>query len=119
VTIRATPQSDTGFSTELSKHADIHLVPQVDVAADSPIPFFTFAPFFPSAGDLIVFDATASTAASGRSIVDYTWNWGDGEAGVGVFEDHDWPVPGVYTVVLTVTDSAGVSASAIQAVTVN
>ena len=48
----------------------------------------------------------------------YAWDWGDGERESGITEEHDYPAVGTYIVTLTVTDSAGVSASTSAAITV-
>jgi PKD repeat protein len=64
------------------------------------------------------FDASATTATAGRTIVSYEWDFGDGSPhGVGVTVDHAYtPVPGQqsFTVTLRVTDSAGQSGFATQ-----
>jgi PKD repeat protein len=41
------------------------------------------------------------------SIVSYAWNFGDGDTDTGLTTDHEYTVPGTYTVILTVTDSNG------------
>jgi len=98
--------------------ADIRLVLPITVGGDSPIPQFTFAPTNPSVGTIVNFDASPSTAPAGRQIVSYVWNWGDNETETGITEEHDYTAAGTYNVVLTVTDSAGVSASTSRAITV-
>jgi chitodextrinase len=113
LTIRATPIG-SDYQTALGRTARIQVVPQTMLAADSPIPQFTYSPTSPSEGQRVSFDASASTAAPGRTIVGYQWNWGDGEVEFGIAEEHDWTVAGDYFVVLTVTDDAGVSASSTQ-----
>ncbi|MET4637647.1 PKD domain-containing protein [Mycetocola sp. 2940] len=56
----------------------------------------------------VAFDASASTAPSGRTITAYEWNFGDGTAlGSGRQVTHNYASAGAYTVTLTVTDSAG------------
>jgi len=117
VTIRVIPIG-SDYQTANPRTAEIRVVPQIVLSADSPIPQFTYSPTTPSEDQLVVFDASASTAAPGRTIVQYRWNWGDGETGSGILEDHDWPTAGIYFVVLTVTDDAGVSASTTQVITV-
>lgn len=53
-------------------------------------------------------DASTSTAAAGRTITAYSWNFGDGSvAGTGVTTDHIYASPGTYSVTLTVTDNTG------------
>jgi PKD repeat protein len=62
------------------------------------------------------FDASGSTAPSGRTITSYVWNFGDGASGTGVTASHTYASPGTYTVTLTVTDSAGMTASTTRTV---
>jgi hypothetical protein len=57
-----------------------------------------------------------SSSAGGRSIVSYTWSFGDGTSGAGRTADHRYPRAGAYTVTLTVTDDVGASAAASQRV---
>ncbi|MFE7845375.1 PKD domain-containing protein [Microbacterium sp. NPDC057407] len=63
------------------------------------------------------FDATASTAPSGRTIATYTWDFGDGTTGNGATPSHTYANPGTYSVTLTVKDSAGFSATKTASVT--
>lgn len=52
------------------------------------------------------FSSGASTAANG-TIVNASWNFGDGTVASGAVLDHVFPVSGSYLVTLTVTDSLG------------
>lgn len=63
------------------------------------------------------FDANESVDAEGP-IQTYDWSFGDGETGTGVVANHTYAADGTYTVTLTVTDSAGATASATRDVTV-
>jgi PKD repeat protein len=65
-----------------------------------------------------VFDASASTAPLGASIVSYSWDFGDGSTGTGVLVHHKFSSNSTFHVVLRVTDSNGVSASKSQDVVV-
>ena len=62
------------------------------------------------------FDGTGSSAPAGRSITSYTWSFGDGATATGATATHTYATPGTYSVVLTVRDSAGFSASSTQSV---
>jgi PKD repeat protein len=53
-----------------------------------------------------------------RTIVSYSWDFGDGESKTGVTTTHDYVISGVYLVTLTVVDDAGQKASTSQPVTV-
>jgi hypothetical protein len=110
---------DSNYQTALARTADIRLVLPVIVGGNTPIPQFTFAPANPAVGTVVNFDASTSTAPAGRTITKYTWNWGDGESETGVTEEHDFQSAGTFIIVLTVTDSAGVSASLSRAITVS
>jgi len=68
---------------------------------------------------------SVSTAGTGQSIsftgsstdpnglaLTYSWNFGDGATGTGAATSHTYSANGLHTVTLTVTDSAGLTASA-------
>ena len=59
-------------------------------------------------GEIVKFDGSGSTDDDG--IVTYTWTFYDGTNAItlwGVAPSHNFSVPGVYTVILSVTDAAG------------
>jgi len=58
----------------------------------------------------IVFDASKSYDTSGE-IVNYTWDFGDGEIGYGIKVVHTYNYSGIYNVTLTVVDEEGYSYS--------
>ena len=63
------------------------------------------------------FSGAASVDPNG-SIVSYAWQFGDGASGEGESTTHTYAQDGTYTVVLTVTDNDGLTASATHTVTV-
>jgi chitinase len=83
-------------------------VPVVVAAAANPTAAFDISPMpGPAAGESVFLDASASTVSSGRTIVGYAWNFGDGSTGSGRTTSHIYSRAGTYTVVLAVTDSTG------------
>jgi PKD repeat protein len=76
-------------------------------AAANPIASFTFSPTDPRVGTSMVFNAAASTVPTGRTIVSYEWEFGDGQQATGVAPLHTFLAARTYTVVLTVTDNTG------------
>jgi PKD repeat protein len=68
---------------------------------------FTFSPVTPQELQEVNFDASDSTPGSGRTIVRYDWDFGDGEKKSGITATHDFTPAGVYLVTLIVTDNLG------------
>jgi PKD repeat protein len=81
-------------------------IPAVDVLTSNP---YTGLP--------VAFDASGSV--DNGTILDYAWDFGDGETGTGVSATHSYMEPGTYTVSLTTTDDFGLTASTTTSVTVN
>ena len=71
-----------------------------------PLAKFTATPLFAYPPLETTFDASASSSAN-EAIVNYEWNFGDGETGTGVIVTHTYEEKGIYEVTLMVTDSAG------------
>ena len=82
---------------------------QVQVGtATEPTAKFTFSPTTGvRAGHNVFLNASSSTAPTGRTIVNYQWDFGDGTKGSGVDVQHVWGAAGTYTVTLIVTDNTG------------
>jgi PKD repeat protein len=81
----------------------------VDVPEEPEVDF-TFSPTAPAPGQQVFFNASASQAATGRTLVSYEWNFGDGTTGTGVNESHVFSESGTYNVTLRVTDDVGATA---------
>lgn len=82
------------------------------------VSLFAFSPQTPQVLQAVNFDGSLSTPGTGRTIVRFNWDFGDGEAKTGVKTTHDYAVSGVYLVTLVVTDDAGQTARSSQPVTV-
>lgn len=68
--------------------------------------------------EIINFDSNGSVDSDG-SIVDYSWNFGDGTTGTGANPSHSYTNANNYTVTLTVTDDKGAIGSATAPVTIS
>jgi PKD repeat protein len=71
-------------------------------------------------GTPVSFDGTGSSRSSvtGAPIQTYAWTFGDGAGGTGSTTAHTYPVPGAYTVQLTVTDADGAFSTTSHQITV-
>jgi len=65
----------------------------------------------------LTFDGSQSYDPDG-SIVSHMWNFGDGYTASGISVQHLYPLPGIYTVVLTVTDDEGATATDSKIITI-
>jgi len=77
---------------------------------------FSFTPSNPQVGQTVSFTGSAS---GGTQPYTYSWTFGDSGTGSGSSVTHSYQAAGSYTVVLTVTDAAGQTASSTQTVTVS
>lgn len=68
-----------------------------------PISVFDYEPAAPDAGQVISFDATASTDPEGQPLT-YSWDYGDGSTGSGALVTHSYATAGDYRVSLSVSD---------------
>ncbi len=76
------------------------------------------SPTNPRVNDDVIFDGRSSTATGGATIVDYQWDFGDGDTGTGPTATNRFPDARTYTVRLTVRDSLGRTATRTIAVAV-
>jgi PKD repeat protein len=80
-------------------------------SAALPTPSFTVSPAAPGVGEQVFFNASASQPGAGGAITSYRWTFGDGGTGSGSTITHTYAAVGAYTVQLTVSDEAGLSAT--------
>jgi len=73
----------------------------------SPTASFVSSPANPVVHQRILFNGTASTAAPGRTIVSYAWDFGNQETATGANAATSYPTVQEYLVSLTVTDDLG------------
>jgi PKD repeat protein len=109
--VTLTVTNDRGGSGSLTQAVTVE-------AGEAPTADFVFSPAEPVVGQLVQFNASASRAAPGRQIVEYIWNWGDGDEDEGMLDEHDYFEAGVYTVTLTVVDDVGQQGTVAKTVTV-
>jgi PKD repeat protein len=87
-------------------------------AGVNPTAAFVSSPSAPVPAQTVFFNASASRAAPGRTIVSYQWDFGDGGSATGVQTQHIYAAAGGYNVTLTVTDDAGRRGVVTQGITV-
>lgn len=75
-------------------------------------------PSSPVAGQDVFFSASRSTSSTGRALVSYEWNFGDGTTGTGVTTSHRYSSQGVFAGSLKVTDEVGATSTQTFSVTV-
>lgn len=83
-------------------------VPLVDFGADERAdPFAISSVRIANAPETSLLDASIQFAArvSSGSQVSYTWDFGDGHAANGPLPTHNYPIPGIFTVTLTASNS--------------
>lgn len=83
-----------------------------------PTPAFVYSPKSALVEQAISFNGAPSTAAPGREIDSYNWNFGDGRTASGITATHTFAQPGTYAVTLTVADDLDQNATVTQSVEV-
>jgi PKD repeat protein len=85
----------------------------------NPVAAFVFSPTAPVVNQTVVFNADASRAAPGRTLVQYSWIFGDGTTGSGFLASHAFAAAGTYNVTLSVLDDGGLKTTLSQSVSVS
>jgi PKD repeat protein len=107
-TVALTVTDSDGLTARITKTVRVLAAPSAG---------FTFTPLSPKVGDMVSFDASASSDPDGP-IASYAWDFGDGSSGTGRTAGHAYPMHGTYRVSLLVTDADGLVAEAFERVTV-
>jgi len=108
-TVTLTVTDDDGLTDTATK--------QLTVINLDPSATFTFTPSQPHVQQPVSFDASSSTDKDGTITV-YAWDFGDGSVATGKTTSHTFIKEGTYTVVLTVTDNDGATATQEDKITV-
>jgi PKD repeat protein len=95
VTVTLTATDKDGASAQAS--ATVSVITQTQLMADAN------GPYSGEVGAPISFDGSGSTPAG--AIQSYTWNFGDGQTGMGVVISHTYTATGTYPVTLTVANT--------------
>lgn len=95
--VRLTVTDVRGQSVSTSQSVTVEATP-------APTAEFTWSPAAPVAGRDIFFNAQASRAAPGHTLVAYDWDFGSGRTGEGVTIAKRYDTPGTYNVTLKVHD---------------
>jgi PKD repeat protein len=98
--VSLTVTNDRGLSASTSQTVGVS-------ASPAPSGDWVFSPTSPIVGDTIFFNGDAIKAAPGHTLVQFTWNFGDGGSASGFQATHVFAQGGTYTVVLSVADDAG------------
>jgi hypothetical protein len=119
ISLAVTPVG-TNYANSMSRTVDIHLVlPSVITPPNDVLTAVIFmTPTSPKVLQMMFVDGAGSTAAPGRTIVRWAWDFGDGTLKQGVNSNHDYGVARNYLLKLTVTDDLGATATTSVVVTV-
>jgi PKD repeat protein len=92
---------------------------EVTVGANlPPTANFDISPTDPVVGQVVHVNAQKSTAAPGRAIVSWEWDFGDGTYGSGELSSRAYDRAGTFTITLRVRDNTGAVGAASKTVTV-
>jgi PKD repeat protein len=111
--VRLTVTDTNGISASTSRSVTVGSGP-------TPTASFTFSPTSGNQPNQpVFFNGSGSTAGGGRRLVDFDWDFGDGQTAGGAVTSHTYAQPGSYTVTLEVTDDVGQTAIATRTVSVD
>jgi len=105
--IKVLAQDEHGLNSSWSEPLEV-IVTEINNSAEKPIINIDVNTDFNVSNKTIVFDASKSYDINGV-IVNYTWDFGDGNFGYGMKVVHTYNFLGIYNVTLTVVDDEGYS----------
>ena len=109
-TIRLCVTDETGLTAKAEIIVTVENTP--------PLASCRFSSDSPVVGEWILFDASASFDPDGE-LIDFIWDFGDGESARGTRVGHAYETPDVYPVRLTIQDNAGATTSIVHSFTVH
>ena len=122
VTIAVTPDDSGDFRGETTRTIDLRLIPPGVILPANPnlAAGFTFSPAAPKVLDTVTFNAgtTTNNGVACNTACTFEWDFGDGTSASGQNTTHQFRTVGSFLVRLTVTDSRGATATAVQTVPV-
>ena len=87
----------------------------IQVSNAAPVADFSYSPLHPNTQDTIMF----TSLSTDRSIINYTWDFDDGQNSYQQNPSHSYSDDGVYNVTLVVTDDDDASSSTTKQIMVN
>jgi PKD repeat protein len=120
VFITGYPASFTATAYDLNGNESVHSSPYLLQQPVSNAPPEAVIAANSSAGKAphtVNLDASGSYDSDGR-IIEYTWNFGDGQTGSGLLLSHTYQAAGNYTITLSVTDDKNATSEAQTTITV-
>ncbi|KAA0004303.1 MAG: PKD domain-containing protein, partial [Thermoplasmata archaeon] len=94
------------------------ILSNVMVHADKPYANFVFSPEYPKVNESITFNASSSHAVN-ATLVNYTWDFGDGSIAYGRVVTHAYKSEGIYRVCLRVVDNKSMNSTICKNITVD
>jgi len=94
------------------------ILSNVMVHADKPYANFVFSPEYPKVNESVTFNASSSHAVN-ATLVNYTWDFGDGSIAYGRVVTHAYKSEGIYRVCLRVVDNKSMNSTICKNITVD
>lgn len=110
-TVVHTITDSLGFTTNCTQTIEV-------AVTGGPQCSYEFSPQSPVANQTVNFTSTSIPGTSGAPIVSWHWTFGDGSSASGERVRHAYRLAGSYSVVLTVTDSLGLTSNCFESVNV-